>query len=190
MEAMGANVQRLRRAFLRRARGLEAGLTRWPDRRGWLESLALAATLAAVATPLAFSAGLLGPVQASGAVPGPLRSLAAPFLAPGLLEEALFRGLLLPHPRASGLAWRARLPWWLGSLALYLALHPLVALLLRPAARGVFDAPAFLVEAGLLGVVATALYERTGSLWPGVLLHGAVVAAWLRLGGAQLLGLG
>jgi len=51
----------------------------------------------------------------------------------------------------------------------------------------VFDAPAFLLEAALLGIAATALYQRTGSLWPGVLLHGALVAAWLNLGGMALL---
>lgn len=167
----------------RRLRGLAAGLTSLPDGRAWAESGAWALGLLAVAAPLAWAGDLLP----AGAAPAPsVRTLLEPFVVPALLEESLFRGLLLPHPTVSGLPARRRAGWWVASLALYVAAHPLTAALLRPSARGVFDAPAFLLEATLLGVTTTVLYERTGSLWPGVLLHGALVASWLSLGGLSL----
>lgn len=168
-----------------RSRGLATGLGSWPDARASAEVAVLAAAFLPLALALGVAGGLLGPPPAAHVAAW--RTMALPFLAPGLLEEGVFRGLLLPHPRRSGLGVRRRARWWVGSLALYVAAHPLAAALARPAARGVFDSPAFLLEAALLGVAATALYERSGSLWPGVLLHGAVVAAWLNLGGAALL---
>ena len=135
--------------------------------------------------PVAMAGGLISLHPGGGAAT--LRTVLLPFLTPALLEEGLFRGLLLPHPATPGVTRVRRAAWWAGSLLAYLAAHPLAAALVRPAARGVFDAPDFLVAAALLGVTATALYQRTGSLWPGVLLHGAVVATWLNLGGAALL---
>ncbi|MEJ2667670.1 MAG: CPBP family glutamic-type intramembrane protease [Deinococcales bacterium] len=165
--------------------GLAVGLGTWPDARAWVDVAVLAAAFVPPAAVLALAGGLINVPPGTHAAAW--RTLALPFLAPGLLEECVFRGLLLPHPRRSGLSVRRRARWWAGSLAVYVAAHPLVAALARPAARGVFDSFAFLLEAALLGVAATALYERSGSLWPGVLLHGAVVAAWLNLGGAALL---
>lgn len=162
------------------------GLTTLPDRRGWGESAAWALLFFAVVAPVATAGGLIAFHAGAGAPT--LRTVLLPFLTPALLEEGLFRGLLLPHPATTGPTRARRAAWWAGSLVAYVAVHPLVAALLRPAARGVFDAPDFLVAAAFLGVTATALYQRTGSLWPGVLLHGAVVATWLSLGGAlQLL---
>lgn len=172
-------------AVTERVRDLATGLTTWPARAGWLESAVWAGALVALAAPLAWAGGLIG--VGAGPPTASARTLLLPFLAPALLEESLFRGLLLPHPRRVGVPLVQRMRWWAASLAAYLVAHPLLAATLRGSARGVFDTPVFLLEAGLLGVTATALYERTGSLWPGVLLHGAVVAAWLSLGGAALL---
>lgn len=169
----------------RRLAGLACGLRTLPNARGWAESVAAAFALAAVATPLGLAGGLLAPHPGGG--PGPWRGIVLPFVVPALVEECVYRGLLLPHPRLSRLRSRQRAPWWVGSLILYVGAHPLDAALFRPAAEGVLGAPAFLLEAALLGTAATVVYERTGSLWPGVLLHGAVVAAWLHLGGAALL---
>lgn len=151
-----------------------------PDADGWRASGIAAAGYVCVALPVALAGDLLGaPAGAPGA-----RELLVPFVAPALLEEALFRGVLLPPRGARAPRW----PWWVGSLAAYVAAHPLVAAVARPNARPVFDAPAFLAEALLLGAAATYLRERSGSLVPPVLLHGAVVAAWLVFGGAERLG--
>lgn len=170
-----------------RLRELRAGLSRLPATRGWLESGVWAAGLLAVAAPLAWAAGLIA-VGGTWTVVS-ARILLVPFMAPALLEECLFRGLLLPHPTRGGVPMRRRARWWVGSLAAYVAAHPLLAATVRPAARTVFDAPPFLLETGLLGITATVLYERTGSLWPAVLLHGVVAGAWLSLGGAARLGI-
>ncbi|HEX7021522.1 MAG TPA: CPBP family glutamic-type intramembrane protease, partial [Trueperaceae bacterium] len=101
-------------------------------------------------------------------------------LWPSLTEETLFRVLLYPHPTETASCRPAQA---LSSLALYIALHPINARLLRPAARGVFDAPAFLLLAGMLGGLNLGLYQRTGSVWPPVLTHWLTVAAWLYFGG-------
>lgn len=162
------------------------GVSHWPDLRGWRRA-APAAALVVAGVPLALASGLVAVDGGRWAVGW--RYQLVPFAVPGLVEEVLFRGLLLPHPRWVR-PWTRRAPWWVASLAIYLAAHPLVAWWLRPEARGVFDRPAFLIEAAALGVAATVAFERSGSLWPAIVLHGAVVAAWLTLGGATLLGLG
>lgn len=167
-----------------RLRDLARALTTLPDARGWTEAGAMSGALVLVAAPLAWSSGL---VSLGAAGPVGLRTVIVPYLVPALVEEALFRGLLLPSPSRTGLARSRRLLWWGASLLLYVAAHPLVAALARPAARGIFDAPGFLAEAALLGATTTVLYQRTGSLWPGVLLHGTLVALWLNLGGAAML---
>jgi uncharacterized protein len=168
-----------------RLRELRRALTTLPDRRGWLESALWGLLFALVVAPVAMAGGLITLHPAGGAAS--LRTVLLPFLMPALLEEGLFRGLLLPHPATAGVTRVRRAGWWTGSLLAYVAAHPLAAGLWRPGARGVFDAPGFLIAAALLGVTATALYQRTGSLWPGVLLHGVVVTTWLNLGGAALL---
>jgi predicted Abi (CAAX) family protease len=168
-----------------RVRDLAVGLGTLPGRREWLESAVWALLLVVLSAPLAWAGGLIELPPAASA--GIARTVLLPFLVPALLEECFFRGLLLPHPARSGLPLEQRARWWAVSLIAYVAVHPIAAAFVRPAAQGVFDTPAFLVEALLLGITATALYERTGSLWPAVLLHGAVVAVWLNLGGLALL---
>jgi len=178
-------MDRLMEGVTGRVRDLARGLTTWPARSGWVESAAWAGALVALAAPLAWAGGLIE--VAAGQPMASARTLLLPFVSPALIEESLFRGLLVPHPKRTGVPRVQRARWWAASLAAYLVAHPLLAATLRGNARGIFDTPVFLLEAGLLGVTATALYERTGSLWPAVLLHGAVVAAWLSFGGAALL---
>lgn len=182
---MGAMMRTIVASLAGRLEETRRALTTLPDGRGWGESAVWALLFLAVVAPMAMPGALI--VLHTGAGAPTLRTVLLPFLTPAALEEGLFRGLLVPHPATPGLTRARRAGWWVGSLLAYVAAHPLAAVLLRPGARGVFDAPTFLVAAGLLGVTATVLYQRTGSLWPGVLLHGAVVAAWLNLGGAALL---
>jgi predicted Abi (CAAX) family protease len=166
----------------------------------------VALVFTAAALPVAWFGGLLG--EPTGVTS--LRLLLVPFLAPALLEEAAFRGVLLPPPKGRGgppsgggpttarrgspsprgdiRPSRHRVAWWTASLAVYVAAHPASAALARPDALQVFSSPAFLLDALLLGAASTYLRERTSSLWPAVLLHGSVVVAWLNLGGATLLG--
>jgi predicted Abi (CAAX) family protease len=107
-------------------------------------------------------------------------------LHPSLLEEALYRGLLLPpldtpFPQNRDIAWLA-----LG-LFLFILAHPINGLLRREA-QATFTHPNFLLLAGLMGLINSLLYWSTNSLWPAVLLHWIVVFIWLdRFGGEQAL---
>ncbi len=159
-----------------------------PDAAGWRASGVAALAFGLAAVPVAAVGGLLGPPNANAPESAlRLRVVLVPFVSPALVEEVLFRGLFLP-PSGSPARWTRRLPWWLASLALYVAAHPLVAALARRDALSLFAGWPFLTDALLLGVAATYVRERTRSLWPAVLLHGVVVVAWLHVGGAALLG--
>ncbi|ADI15348.1 Abortive infection protein [Truepera radiovictrix DSM 17093] len=145
----------------------------WPGVRGWGETLLALAVFAALALPLGRWGGLL---EASAALPpgAALRVVLRAFFVPSALEEILFR--VLPPPR-----------WALPALGAYVLTHPLNALFVR-GARDVFLNPLFLLLTLLLGALCSLLYRRTGSLWPPVVLHWAVVSVWLPWGGAAALG--
>lgn len=109
------------------------------------------------------------------------------FFLPAFIEELVFRVLLLPHPfeGVSGIEW---LFWVTLSLSLFIAYHPLNALLFYPQGRNLFRKPIFLVFAGLLGIVCAISYAITASLWPPVFIHWLIVVIWLFfLGGEQKL---
>lgn len=165
------------RTILRR---LARAYATWPGVRGWLESLGFFAAFAVLALPIGFASGLLrfeitdiGPARI-------LRLAGIAFVLPALFEESLFRALLLPHkdepaaPARFGAWWM----WAAASLIVFVAMHPINAWLLRPAARPVFYDPAFLACAGLLGAACTSAYARTGSIWPPVALHWLAVVLW------------
>lgn len=128
--------------------------------------------------------GSLGDPPAAWSPWMPLRVL----LAPALVEEVPFRVLANPHPAEKASRRRVAISAAL-SLSVYVAVHPLAALL-RPGAREVLLDPVFLAATAALGALCWVLYRRSGSLLPPVLLHAAVVTAWLALGGAAALGRG
>jgi predicted Abi (CAAX) family protease len=72
------------------------------------------------------------------------------------------------------------------SVVLFIAWHPLNAALFLPAARPLFGDLRFLALAGLLGLCCSVVYLRTGSVWPGVVLHWLVVFAWKGALGGRL----
>jgi len=156
------------------------------DGRDWLVFVAIFGVYGAIALPIGFSSGLLrlAPMPTSLRL---VRGMVQLFFLPSLLEEIIFRVLLLPHPT------EVLLPMtWLGwatlSLALFVLCHPLNALTLYPAGRPTFFQWPFLLLAGLLGVACTLAYGLTGSLWLVTLLHWLVVVLWLfYLGGQSLL---
>ena len=108
-------------------------------------------------------------------------------ITPALLEELIFRGLLLPHPREGNTT--ESLWWWSGlSLLLLVFYHPLNGLTLYKPGFIVFRQPVFLSLATLLGISCTVLYQLTGSLWTAVVMHWFVVIVWLGwLGGTEQL---
>ena len=115
------------------------------------------------------------------------RSLLRLLILPALLEELIFRVLLLPHPTEA--VQSHTLGIWLAiSLGLFVIYHPLNALTLYPAGNPTFLKPAFLALAGLLGLTCSLVYLQTGSLWLPTLIHWIVVGAWVfGLGGYQRL---
>jgi predicted Abi (CAAX) family protease len=104
------------------------------------------------------------------------------FFIPALLEEFIWRVLLVPRPESKYF-------WHVGflSLGLYVASHPLGAWLFRPTARDVFYSLTFLFLATLLGLICLTAYARTQSLWSSVVIHWLVVAIWLLFGAGTLL---
>lgn len=91
------------------------------------------------------------------------------------MEELVFRVLLLPRPDSRRqLGFAAAL-----GLALYVAAHPLRAMVFDPRHVSLFASPTYLALAALLGAACTLVYVRTRSIWPAVLLHALAVDAWL-----------
>jgi predicted Abi (CAAX) family protease len=118
-----------------------------------------------------------------------LPRLAKLLLMPALVEELLFRVLLIPHP-IEGFPWQPLLAWNALSLGLFVLYHPVAARLWYPQARALFDDPRFLLQATLLGVACSLAYGFTGSLWPPVLIHWLAVVIWLEpFRGREQLGL-
>jgi predicted Abi (CAAX) family protease len=108
-------------------------------------------------------------------------------LLPALVEEVLFRVLLLPHPVES-LPLGQWLLWAGLSLGLFVVYHFLSASTYYPAGNPTFFDRRFVVLATWLGLVLTLAYGVTGSLWVVTLVHWGVVVVWLQaLGGLSRL---
>ena len=97
---------------------------------------------------------------------------------PALVEELLFRGLLLPHP-LEGVSPIATAPWIALSTGLFVLYHPLAARLWYPQGRQVFNDPRFLLQCTLLALACALAYGLSGSLWWAVLIHWLAVVIWL-----------
>ncbi|CAD7702535.1 unnamed protein product [Ostreobium quekettii] len=141
-------------------------------------------SVAAVALPLGLSSGFLRPRL----VRSPLRWLlgaALNFMAPGAVEEAIFRVLLIPHPVAEADAGVGTVAAWVAaSTCLFLAYH--LSPMHRP--QRVFRDGRFLALAGALGLACAFVYRETGSLWCAAATHGLPVTVWLyALGGLEIL---
>jgi predicted Abi (CAAX) family protease len=151
-----------------------------PNARGWLETSLLFLVFALIAVPAAYE-GSFFTTRLSFITWLPI--LVTTLFIPSLVEELIWRVLLVPRPQTKYF-------WHFGffSLTLYVASHPLGAWLFRPTARDVFYSPVFLLLATLLGLLCLVAYERTRSLWSCVVIHWLVVAIWLLFGGRVLLG--
>ncbi|HHP7232187.1 MAG TPA: type II CAAX prenyl endopeptidase Rce1 family protein [Xenococcaceae cyanobacterium] len=108
-------------------------------------------------------------------------------VAPAILEELFFRGLIVPHPSE-----KANLITLSGCIILSLLLfgiyHPLNAYWFFPVARQTFYNPLFLFFALLLGIICTISYLQSGSLWTAIIMHWLIVIIWLLvLGGIKQL---
>ncbi len=103
-------------------------------------------------------------------------------VVPALAEELVFRGLLTPVRSRDQTVLRAVLP----GLGFYILWHPAQALWLAAAAPVLTD-PVFLSLVAALGFGLGLLRWASGSIWPGVIVHWAVVLGWQALlGGPSL----
>lgn len=152
-----------------------------PSPRGWAFCLAVSAATLATMMLIGFVTGLyrLQPPE-----PGLALRVLVVFFVPALGEEIPFRGLLTPGPNDSA---RPRLEIAL-STSLYTLWHVFEAVTFLPAAAPIFLRPDFLLCCAVLGLGCAVMKRRTGSIWPAVILHWALVVIWQTwLGGVSAL---
>jgi len=152
-----------------------AGLRHLPDRAGWRSAafeLAWALPLLLVIAHWGGLARLQDPPAASTAA-----MLAATlFVMPALLEELLFRGLIIPREGP-------KRKWIALSVLLFVLWHPLQVVTVGPSWAGSFLNPWFLLVVGILGLALARMYAATRSLWPSILTHWLVIFGWKTLFG-------
>jgi predicted Abi (CAAX) family protease len=153
----------------------KTALRTWPRRRAWQFALFLLLVYGLVYLPIGLSLSFLSwsPRLEFWTVLGvSIGSL----LMPGLIEELIFRALLVPHPTEPLPPITRRL--WIGaSLILFFGYH------LNPWAPRFFGQPVFLLGMGLLGLACTVSYLQSRSVWTAVLIHWFIVVSWLLLFG-------
>jgi predicted Abi (CAAX) family protease len=155
-----------------------------PRAADWMFAAVVLLALSAVSLPLGVLSGVLT-ISVGEIGPRLLAFALVAVVVPSLAEELAFRVTLLPHPseKASLMHQMAAVAV---SVVLFIAWHPINAALFLPAARPLFSDARFLALAGLLGLCCSVVYLRTGSVWPGVVLHWLVVVAWKAALGGRL----
>ena len=108
------------------------------------------------------------------------------FIFPSLLEEAFFRGVLIPN-NAKEKGKQFIIFITLVSAVLFDLWHPLNALTVNPGAQEIFLNPSFLFIVFCLGLVCSLSYIYSKSLWVPVIIHWFTVFFWvLFFGGRNL----
>jgi predicted Abi (CAAX) family protease len=143
-----------------------------PSARAWRYAIVLILFYCLVYLPIGFSQGLLSFSWPKDWQTIVITVLTA-FVMPGLDEEVIFRVLLIPH-RTEPMRPLERRGWIVLSFLLFLGshfIHPWVPLF--------FWQPAFVIGAGLMGVVCTLSYLQSRSVWPPIFIHWFLVSNWL-----------
>jgi predicted Abi (CAAX) family protease len=149
-----------------------ASLRRLPDLRAAIEALILF-LLVLLAGAWAVQSGAL---VLSPAPRGQIASLwLSVFLWPALIQELAFRSWLRRGAAVAAIV----------SFVAYVAWHPLQVWLGLPTARPEFRDPVFLMLVACLGFACTLTRVRSGSLWPGVVIHWGLMVTWLALFGGH-----
>jgi predicted Abi (CAAX) family protease len=164
---------------------LWAGIVTLPTMSGWLWGLGLLIGYGIIACGFGFRSKFLSiDYQLDKSKLKNILSLGHLFLMPALVEEILFRLLLIPHPIETATSTDIWI-WSIVSLFLFIIYHPLNALTLYPPGKPTFMDWRFLTLAGLLGIVCTSIYSMSGSIWLSVLIHWVAVWCWLKLFGGE-----
>ncbi|MGF1518731.1 MAG: type II CAAX prenyl endopeptidase Rce1 family protein [Nodosilinea sp.] len=168
---------------------LQQAATTRPQAQDWLIAAGLTVALGVVIVPVGLLSNFLTPTLADVTWADGLRLAGRALVVPALIEEGFWRVLVLPPPTeimSDRKRWRLGLPM----LGLFVVMHPLNAMTLYPMAFATFTNPVFLLSAALLGLICTAAYWKSGSLWVVAAMHWLVVTVWLLfLGGYSALGL-
>lgn len=156
-------------------------LRTWPNAREWLACGLISVIILAAMLALGLTTGLY---EITATRPGLTLRMVQVLFVPALGEELVFRGLLIPSRRERvSHTWPLRI-----SLALYVAWHVVEALTFMPKAAPVFLRLDFLACCALLGLGCGVMRSTTGSIWPAVVLHWALVVVWQTwLGGVSAL---
>lgn len=96
---------------------------------------------------------------------------------PALFEELICRALLVPH-LSETVTVKWRIGTILAALVFYVSVHPLRGLYKMEGDALLFLNWDFIVLIALLGIVCHVSYQRTGSIWPGTIIHAASVTGW------------
>ncbi|MGA7952410.1 MAG: CPBP family glutamic-type intramembrane protease [Gloeobacterales cyanobacterium] len=168
-------------------RRIFASMVLLPDGWNWGMTVLLLLGYGAIAVPIGLKSGFLQwrPSQAKPLQIG--KTLVFLFICPALIEELVFRVILLPYPDELN-APIAAIGWAILSLALFVLYHPLNALTFYKEGNPTLLSPIFLTLSALLGLTCTLAYWLTGSLWVIAFMHWVVVSIWLLyLNGLKLL---
>ncbi|MDC7693926.1 CPBP family glutamic-type intramembrane protease [Asticcacaulis sp. DXS10W] len=167
------------RLIRERVTGAGRSLIVWPSPKDWAWCAGVSAAVTLTVAVIGFGSGILRVASPQAGLLGLWFSV---MLVPAFSEELAFRGLMIPAQAET-----RRPVLWIGMATLIFVLwHVFEALVLLPGA-GFFLQPAFLLNAWLIGLGCALMRWRTGSLWPAVLLHGALVFVWKAwLGGPSL----
>jgi predicted Abi (CAAX) family protease len=170
---------------------LWAGIVTFPNIGGWLSTLGLLIGYGLFTLPIFLQRGYAntnrfrsGFLTLDNQFDGLDRSIVQLFFLPALLEEILFRLLLLPHPIETYISKDSYL-WSVISLGLFIIYHPFNALTFYKPGNPTFMDWRFLTLAGLLGIVCSIAYLLTGSIWSAVIIHWVVVVVWLKVFGGD-----
>ncbi|MEH2111478.1 CPBP family glutamic-type intramembrane protease [Nostoc sp.] len=149
-----------------------------PTLQDWLVIVVMLIIYSIIALPYGWKFGFLNiQIWSENWIGKCLLILRCLFL-PAIVEELFFRVFLLPHP-SEITNWFRWVLWAIASLLLFVLYHPLNAKTSFKAGITTFYDPVFLVLAAFLGIICTAAYILTGSLFVIVLIHWVVVVVWL-----------
>ncbi len=143
-----------------------------PKPRDWLELAVVMVIAGAVAAPLGLKTGLLHYAPRDWGVIA-ISALIVIFV-PALGEELPFRALFIPDRTETK---NALIPI-IVSTAVFTCWH-VIETLWQPSERAMFTRPDFLSWAAWLGLWCAILRRRSGSVWPGVILHWVTVVIWI-----------
>jgi predicted Abi (CAAX) family protease len=163
-----------------------AALTTIPGWRTWGRCALVYLIFLICAVPIGMSTGLLRPGLPHAALTQMLATSLIVLVHPAFVEELIFRVILLP--RDAAVMRRGRLLALAAlALTLYVASHPINAMIFRPQVLGLFTSVPYLTITALLGVACTVAYFISRSIWPPVLIHWLTVVLWLWLLGGEAL---